>query len=465
MEDTADAEVGEINISSQRLRKQKDAREGTDENIQPDTRPTKVKDLVRPHAPPPKLKAFGRTSISKNNSNMSSPAFDSSLCSSIAYTVSPPPYSPSGMALSQSSAEAGGGARTGATLLEQIIKSHPIWYLQHLGRAAANHLLRPMEPGVFIVRASSRTSNNVEEVAIMPEDRRKSKRTTMALSVRLPAECSTDIDHYLIETVSSDSSCIRLEGSPLMFKNLPILLHHYCLNGEELQTRLCLPWAISSCQSIQGLQAFALMGPDFWTSEASRMASPMSPTSVKSQQSTHQSGVIARQAPMVMHNPLAFGPPKPPKQQNGTSKDVFQMSRSISSMGPEQFFKKSGTSKHIAGIFQQKNLGKWLNQPTPMAHFDASGDPSLNIEQGKQGSGRSSLMRQSSSTNFTDFLRPSSIKQKASKTRKGDGKTNSAIWHTDQASTSNGNVPAYIEGEKPRKIMDLKHGKSILKYY
>lgn len=100
-----------------------------------------------------------------------------------------------------------------------------------------------------------------------------------------------------------------------------------------------------------------------------------------------------------------------------------------------------------------------------MAHFDASGDPSLNIEQGKQGSGRSSLMRQSSSTNFTDFLRPSSIKQKASKTRKGDGKTNSAIWHTDQASTSNGNVPAYIEGEKPRKIMDLKHGKSILKYY
>lgn len=104
----------------------------------------------RPHAPPPKLKAFGRTSISKNNSNMSSPAFDSSLCSSIAYTVSPPPYSPSGMALSQSSAEAGGGARTGATLLEQIIKSHPIWYLQHLGRAAANHLLRPMEPGVCL---------------------------------------------------------------------------------------------------------------------------------------------------------------------------------------------------------------------------------------------------------------------------------------------------------------------------
>lgn len=38
--------------------------------------------------------------------------------------------------------------RNELTLLEQIVKTHPIWYLQHLSRAATNHLLRPMEVGV-----------------------------------------------------------------------------------------------------------------------------------------------------------------------------------------------------------------------------------------------------------------------------------------------------------------------------
>lgn len=38
--------------------------------------------------------------------------------------------------------------RKNVTLLERIVKTHPIWYLPHFGRAAADHLLRPMEPGV-----------------------------------------------------------------------------------------------------------------------------------------------------------------------------------------------------------------------------------------------------------------------------------------------------------------------------
>lgn len=33
-------------------------------------------------------------------------------------------------------------------LLERIVRSHPIWYLQHIGRPAATHLLRNMEEGV-----------------------------------------------------------------------------------------------------------------------------------------------------------------------------------------------------------------------------------------------------------------------------------------------------------------------------
>uniref|UniRef100_A0A0N5ADU3 SH2 domain-containing protein n=1 Tax=Syphacia muris TaxID=451379 RepID=A0A0N5ADU3_9BILA len=96
-------------------------------------------------------------------------------------------------------------------LLEKIIRSHPIWYLQHIGRSAATHLLRNMEKGAFIVRSSS-------------------KRHVMALSIRLPAGFDMDTDHYLIETSETDKS-VRLESSPNSFKSLPLLIEHYCLNG------------------------------------------------------------------------------------------------------------------------------------------------------------------------------------------------------------------------------------------
>ena len=38
--------------------------------------------------------------------------------------------------------------RSGVTLLEQLVKSHPIWFLPHLDRQSASHLLRHQEPGV-----------------------------------------------------------------------------------------------------------------------------------------------------------------------------------------------------------------------------------------------------------------------------------------------------------------------------
>lgn len=46
------------------------------------------------------------------------------------------------------------GSEKGITLLEQIIRSHPIWYLQHIGRSAATHLLRPMNEGVRLMQNS-----------------------------------------------------------------------------------------------------------------------------------------------------------------------------------------------------------------------------------------------------------------------------------------------------------------------
>lgn len=56
------------------------------------------------------------------------------------------------------------------------------------------------------------------------------RHNTMALSVRLPnTNGGADIDHYIIETCTNNS--IRLEGSPMLFKSLPLLLEHYCNNG------------------------------------------------------------------------------------------------------------------------------------------------------------------------------------------------------------------------------------------
>ncbi|CAJ0592020.1 unnamed protein product [Cylicocyclus nassatus] len=151
------------------------------------------------------------------------------------------------------------------SLLEQIVRSHPIWYLQHIGRPTATHLLRRMEPGNFIVRASS-------------------KPGCMAISVRLTDEHDMHTDHYIVE-YGARGSMIRLESSPYSFRSLPLLIEHYCLHPEELQVRLRLPHAVLACHTTKELQSVALMGQDFWTSEAA-LARPLSRAPQMSTQST-----------------------------------------------------------------------------------------------------------------------------------------------------------------------------------
>jgi len=144
----------------------------------------------------------------------------------------------------------GEGSRAAVSLLERIVKTHPIWYLQHLGRSAANHLLRPMPVGVFVVRSSSRSVVSAHTLSAVMNDstssihsngggggksRRSSSNNTasgratiMALSVRLPKHQGSDVDHYLLESCSGG---VRLEGSGHVFKSLPHLLEHYCSQG------------------------------------------------------------------------------------------------------------------------------------------------------------------------------------------------------------------------------------------
>ncbi|EFP05961.1 hypothetical protein CRE_04905 [Caenorhabditis remanei] len=141
------------------------------------------------------------------------------------------------------------------TLLEQIIRTHAVWYLPHMGRPEVLHLLRRMEPGNFIVRASTREN-------------------CMALSVRLAPGAHVDIDHYIIEKLivplksgssSNDSvaptsvKAVRLEGSPLTFRSLPLLIEHYCVNEDELEHHLQLPSAIRACTTTKQLLSIAVM--------------------------------------------------------------------------------------------------------------------------------------------------------------------------------------------------------------
>lgn len=91
------------------------------------------------------------------------------------------------------------------TLIERIIRSHPIWFLPGIQRAGAFHLLQGKEEGNFLVRQSSQSD-------------------TMALSVRLPSGKGPYIEHYLIQ---ANKGKLSLETSDNRFDNIPSLIAHY----------------------------------------------------------------------------------------------------------------------------------------------------------------------------------------------------------------------------------------------
>uniref|UniRef100_A0A5S6QWH8 Protein sprint n=1 Tax=Trichuris muris TaxID=70415 RepID=A0A5S6QWH8_TRIMR len=140
--------------------------------------------------------------------------------------------------------------KSALTIMERLVRSHPIWYLPHVGRLAATHLLRGKEEGNFIVRQSTQANS-------------------MALTVRLPGVHEQNaIEHYLVEITPTG---VRLEGSPSGFPALPLLLAYYMENGEELECRLRLPRLIMQCETRRELCSYALLGQEFWTA---RLPSP-----------------------------------------------------------------------------------------------------------------------------------------------------------------------------------------------
>ncbi|EFN69162.1 Protein sprint [Camponotus floridanus] len=148
------------------------------------------------------------------------------------------------------------------TLIERLIRSHPIWFLPGIQRAGAFHLLQGKEEGNFVVRQSSQSD-------------------TMALSVRLPAGKGPYIEHYLIQ---ANKGKLSLETSENRFDNIPSLIAHYSQCCDELPVQLILPRAMREAKNRQQLSSLALLGQEFW--RYGPMANPKPPESSSSNTSS-----------------------------------------------------------------------------------------------------------------------------------------------------------------------------------
>ncbi|XP_033210126.1 protein sprint isoform X2 [Belonocnema kinseyi] len=162
---------------------------------------------------------------------------------------------------SASTEDSGSEVACNITLIERLIRSHPIWFLPGIQRAGAFHLLQGKEEGNFVVRQSSQSD-------------------TMALSVRLPPGKGPYIEHYLIQ---SNKGKLSLETSENRFDNIPSLIAHYSQCCDELPVQLILPRAMREAKNRQQLSSLALLGQEFWRYP---MANPKPPESGSSNTSS-----------------------------------------------------------------------------------------------------------------------------------------------------------------------------------
>ncbi|KAL0108302.1 hypothetical protein PUN28_015088 [Cardiocondyla obscurior] len=162
---------------------------------------------------------------------------------------------------SRSTEDSGSEVACDITLIERLIRSHPIWFLPGIQRAGAFHLLQGKEEGNFVVRQSSQSD-------------------TMALSVRLPAGKGPYIEHYLIQ---ANKGKLSLETSENRFDNIPSLIAHYSQCCDELPVQLTLPRAMRDAKNRQQLSSLALLGQEFWRYP---MANPKPPESSSSNTSS-----------------------------------------------------------------------------------------------------------------------------------------------------------------------------------
>lgn len=134
------------------------------------------------------------------------------------------------------------GPQLDISLMERLLRTHPVWFLPCLQRGGSVHLLQGKEIGTFIVRGSS-------------------QKNTMAISVRLPLNAGPYIEHYLIQ---SSDGLLNLESSRFKFDSIPSLVAHYSNCCDELPVQLTLPRGIRDASNRQQLMSLALLGSEFW---------------------------------------------------------------------------------------------------------------------------------------------------------------------------------------------------------
>ncbi|KAJ1528711.1 hypothetical protein ONE63_007104 [Megalurothrips usitatus] len=156
------------------------------------------------------------------------------------------------------------------SLVERLIRSHPVWFLPGIQRAGAFHLLQGKEEGNFVVRQSSQAA-------------------TMAISVRLPPLKGPYIEHYLVQ--ANENGQLSLESSDNRFDSIPQLIAHYCQCCDELPVQLTLPRAIREARNRQQLTSLALLGQEFWRYP---MANPRPPDQAASNNTADSQGITLR---------------------------------------------------------------------------------------------------------------------------------------------------------------------------
>ncbi|XP_052895556.1 protein sprint [Anopheles moucheti] len=180
------------------------------------------------------------------------------------------------------------------SLLERLLRSHPVWFLPGIQRSGAIHLLQGKEEGAFIVRGSSQSK-------------------TMAVSVRLPVNAGPYIEHYLIQ---SNNGQLSLESSRFKFESIPALIAHYTQCCDELPVQLCLPVALREAKNRQQLSSLALLGQEFWRYPMASSPKPKpttapatTPSATSSHmntpsEATHSSGIGIS---VLNHTPIGHG--------------------------------------------------------------------------------------------------------------------------------------------------------------
>uniref|UniRef100_A0AAG5D5S8 Protein sprint n=1 Tax=Anopheles atroparvus TaxID=41427 RepID=A0AAG5D5S8_ANOAO len=153
------------------------------------------------------------------------------------------------------------------SLVERLLRTHPVWFLPGIQRSGAIHLLQGKEEGNFIVRGSSQSK-------------------TMAVSVRLPANSGPYIEHYLIQ---SNNGLLSLESSRFKFDSIPALIAHYTQCCDELPVQLCLPAALREAKNRQQLSSLALLGQEFWRYPMASSPKPKPTTTAPGQLSANSS--------------------------------------------------------------------------------------------------------------------------------------------------------------------------------